>query len=334
MIPKIVNINGSIVSYVDEITDRQFKQYMYNLERKNDDAIAKRDLTREKLIRDAFDRSTQTLQNNLNGYYMRYADKEGISIAEARKRADAFDIRAYEERARIAVRDRDFSEETNEWLRLYNLKMRASREEVMLAEANLEMVKLYDDIEKLGYKGMTEEGLREARRQAGILNGQPIVKEQVEKIANATFYGNNFSQKIWGYGEHFDTLRKEVFNILTDLNVNLDGYRRSYQELADRMGVAESHAERLIKTEERRVISRTAVETYKKNEFDGYVYVAEAGACDVCGELGDKVFRVDDAREGVNLPVAHPNCRCSTYGYHIMERFNMETGEWEVESPV
>lgn len=333
MKPKVVNINGSIVSYVDEITDRQFKQYMYNLERRNDAAIAKRDLTREKLIRDAFDRSTQTLQSNLNGYYMRYANQEGISIAEAKKRADAFDIRAYEEKARIAVMTRDFSDETNEWLRLYNLKMRASREEVMLAEANLEMIKLYDDIEKLGFKGMTEEGIREAKRQAGILNGQPIVKEQVEKIANATFYGNNFSQKIWGYGEHFDSLRKEIFDILTDLNVNFDGYRRSYQTLADRMGVAESHAERLIKTEERRVISRTAVETYKKNGFDAYVYIAEAGSCDVCSELGGKVFRVKDAQEGVNLSVMHPNCRCSSHGYHIMERFNVETGEWEEESP-
>ena len=99
------------------------------------------------------------------------------------------------------------------------------------------------------------------------------------------------------------------------------------------MGVAESHAERLIKTEERRVISRTAVETYKKNGFDAYVYVAEAGACEACGELDSKVFKVKDAQEGVNLPTVHPNCKCSSYGYHIMERFNVETGEWEEESP-
>lgn len=332
-IPKVITIKGSVISYVDEITNSQMRQYMYNMERKNDNAIALRDIKREKLIREAFDKSTKTLQDNLNRYYTNYANKEGISIVEAKKRASLFDIREYEEKARIAVLTRDFSEETNEWLRLYNLKMRASREELMLAEANLEMIKLFDDIEKIGLEGMTEEGMRETQRQAGILGGQPIVREEVEKIVNATFYGNNFSQNIWGVHGHFDTLRQEVFDVMTDMHVNMDGYRNNVNKLAERMGVAESHAERLIKTEERRVISRTAVESYKANEFDGYVYVAEPGACDICAALGDKVFRVEDAQEGINLPVAHPNCRCSSYGYHIMERFNVETGEWEQVDP-
>jgi len=332
--PELKKYDGSIVSYVDEITSRQFRQYLYNLERENDNAIAMRDVDREQLIKRLFERTTQALQNNLNRYYMNYATREGITVAEAKKRASGFDIRDYERRAAEAVADRDFSPETNKWLRLYNLKMRASREEVMLAEANLEMIKLYDDMEKMGYETMTDEGLRETQRQAGILNGQPIVREEIENIANATFYGNNFSEKIWGRTGHYDSLRRELLNVMTDMHVNMDGYRNNYQKLAKRMDVAESHAERLIKTEERRVIARSAMETYKKNEFSHYVYVTEAGACRDCAPLDGKVFRVEDAQEGINMPVLHPNGRCSTYGYHMTERYDTETGEWVEETPM
>ncbi|RAN62233.1 hypothetical protein B8A44_08150 [Dolosigranulum pigrum] len=309
---------------VDEISDKKLKQKLYNLERKHDNELAKRHINREQLIREYFQRSTNLMRENLERYYMRYASAEGITVAEAKKRASEFDVRKYEKRAAQAVRERDFTPDTNAWLKLYNLKMRASREEVMLAQANLTMIELYDDVEKLGLSAMTEEGMREAQRQAGILGGQPITAEEVQKLVNADFYGNNFSEKIWGRHGHFHKLQRELRNAMTDMHVNMDGYRKNWQYLARRMQVAESHAERLIKTEERRIISDTQKAMYKKHDFEHYIYVAEADACEECAPLDGLIFKTEDADQGINFPVMHPNCRCSTYGKHLMEEIEID----------
>lgn len=332
--PQIKRHDGTIVSYVDKLDTTQLKQQRYNLERKNDAKINRRDLDREKKLKELFKRSTDRLENNLNRYYTRYANKEGISLAEAKKRADEFDIRRWEQAAARAVKYKDFSPQTNSWLRLYNLKMRASREEAMLAQAGMDMVSLFAEFEDMGKQAVVDEAIRETERQAGILDGAPIVKEEVVRLVDSDFYTTGgFSHRIWGRDGHLHKLHRELVPIMTNMHVNQDGYRDHWKKLASRMSVAESNAKRLLLTEERRMIAKSQKEMYKKHDFDQYVYVAEAGACETCAPLDGLVFYTKEIQEGVNFPIIHPHCRCSTQGYKSMERLNQETDEWEMVHP-
>ena len=88
------------------------------------------------------------MQSQINGFYMRYADKEGLSRAEAVKRASEFDVTEYRDRARKAVVEKDFSHGTNQWLRLFNLKMKVSRLELLKAELRLEIASLISDVNR------------------------------------------------------------------------------------------------------------------------------------------------------------------------------------------
>ena len=331
-LPVFEKLDGTHISYVFEITNSEFKQYLYNMERANDKLIQKREKDMTKELRRIFERTLKRIETNIDGYYKRYADREGISIAEARKRASEFDVRKYEARAKKAVKERDFSDETNEWLRLYNLKMRASREEVMLAQLRLDLLEMYDDIEIVGKRFLTNEALREVERQSGILNGQPIAKEQVIELVNSEAPHGNFSKNVWAVGGHYDVLQKELTNILADLRVDMDGYRKKWKELAKRMNVAESNAKRLVINEERRILHQTDLRMYEENGFDSYVFVSETDSktCPHCAELNGLTFKQEDASAGVNFPLVHVNCRCSTFGYAIMKRFNLDTGQWEV----
>ena len=45
------------------------------------------------------------VQKEINGFYVRYADKEGITLAEAKKRVSQLDIAAYEKKAKRYVED-------------------------------------------------------------------------------------------------------------------------------------------------------------------------------------------------------------------------------------
>lgn len=332
--PTIRTPDGGYISYVDKITDRQLRQYLYNLERKNNALIERRDISREKKLKEIFSKATDRLESNLDRYYKNYATKEGITLAEARKRASEFDIRRWERAAARAVKAKDFTPETNDWLRLYNLKMRASREEVMLAEAHMDMITMFDEVQRLGHAGMTEEALKETQRQAGILSGQPIVKEEIIRLVDSDFYSTNgFSNLIWGRTGHMSKLSKELTDIMTNMHVDQDGYRNNWKALSKRMNVAESNAKRLIITEERRMIAKTQLETYTRNDFEYYVYVAESGACPDCNALDGLVFRTDEAVSGVNFQIMHPFCRCNSHGYKPMERLNTKTGKWEAVSP-
>lgn len=51
--------------------------------------------------------------------------------------------------------------------------------------------------------------------------------------------------------------------------------------------------------------------------LDMYTYVCSNSEtlCETCAALDGKHFSVGDAQEGVNLPLMHPNCRCTIEGY-------------------
>ena len=61
----------------------------------------------------------------------------------------------------------------------------------------------------------------------------------------------------------------------------------------------------------------------KDNGFTHMIYVAEPGACDICGPLDRKAIPIDKVEKGVNMFPMHPNCRCSAYG-HI--KMNYKSG--------
>ena len=106
----------------------------------------------------------------------------------------------------------------------------------------------------------------------------------------------------------------------------MDGYRNERNSLMDKMQTTEYETMRLLRTENARIGSQMQVEAYKENEFTHFIYVAEPGACDICGPLDGKLFPIKDAQIGLNLKPLHPNCRCSSYGYIAMER--LVDGKW------
>ena len=54
----------------------------------------------EKRIRQIYDDMLHNVQTEINAFYGRYANKEHITIAEAKKRVSQADIKAYERKAK------------------------------------------------------------------------------------------------------------------------------------------------------------------------------------------------------------------------------------------
>lgn len=296
----------------------------YNAERKAQAELMKRDLDRDKLLAQIYQESFDRMQKEIDSFYMRYAASEGLTRTEARKRASEMDVTKFADKAAKAVREKDFSHETNEWLKVYNLKMKVSRLELLKAELALEIQNLTTEVNDVFDKARQDEYLNEYKRQSGILGiSSSGAKKRMESILDADFYGQSFSERVWGPKGLRANLQRDLFGSLNRIFTDMMGYKQEMRRLAKRYGANEMNAKRLLKTEIARINADTQLAMLRANDFTHLIYVAEPGACDFCGPLDKLAIPIDKVEKGLNMYPMHPNCRCSSYG-HIEMKY--ETG--------
>ena len=293
---------------------------LYNAERKAQAELIKRDLDRDRLITELYQESYDRLQAQIDKFYLGYAGREGLTKQEAMKRASEFDVTKFTEKARKAVKEKDFSHKTNSWLRVYNLKMKVSRLELLKAELGLEINSLTSNLDEVFDKARRSEYLAEFKRQAGILGiSSSGATKRLEAILNADFYGQSFSSRVWGKNGLQSMLQKDVFASLNRIYTDMNGYQKEMKRLAERYNTSESSAKRLLKTEIARINADTDHAVLKDNGFTHMIFVAEPGACNICGPLDNTAVPIDKVEKGVNMFPMHPNCRCSAYGHIEMK---------------
>lgn len=293
---------------------------LYNAERKAQAELIKRDLDRDKLITQLYQESYDRLQAQIDKFYLGYAGREGLTKQEAMKRASEFDVTKFADKARKAVKEKDFSHKTNSWLRIYNLKMKVSRLELLKAELGLEINSLTSNLEEVFDKARRSEYLAEFKRQAGILGiSSKGATKRLEAILDADFYGQNFSSRVWGKTGLQAILQRDVFASLNRIYTDMNGYQKEMKLLANKYGTSEYNAKRLIKTEIARINSDTDHAMLRDNGFTHMIFVAESGACDICKPLNNTAVPIDKVEKGVNMFPMHPNCRCSAYGHIEMQ---------------
>lgn len=249
----------------------------------------------------------------INAFYGRYADKEGITLAEAKKRVSSLDVKNYKRKAKRYVAMKDFSDHANKSLRLYNATMRINRLEMLKANIGLEMIKGHDELEKFMsgiLKGRTE---AELKRQAGILG--KTIKDNAKTahaIVNASFKNATFSDRIWLYQ---DILKSDLNKLLQQGLISGKNSRVLARELEQKFGTSKYNAERLMRTELARVQTEAQKQSFERNGFEEYTFLANSGCCDICKEKDGKHFKVKDMMPGENAAPMHPHCRCSVAAY-------------------
>lgn len=275
--------------------------------KKNLQESAKHDKELEKIYR-----SMQvSIQKDIDAFYTRYATKEGISMAEAKKRADKLDIEAYAEKAKKYVATHNLSERANREMRLYNMTMKVNRLELLKANIGMELVETFEDMNDYMDDKLTERTKDELKRQAGILGGSAYKSEEMAaSIVGASFHSATYSDRIWA---HQDQLKYELHRLLTIGLIQGINPKKLASDVAKTFGVSLRNAQRLMRTEMARVQTDAQFESYKRNGFEYYQYhTLGAQACPICRPLDGKIFKVSEMLISENAPPMHPNCRCST----------------------
>lgn len=272
-------------------------------------------------IQEIYENMLDQINKEINGFYARYAKKEKITMAEAKRRADQLDIKAYERKAKKYVATKDFSDQANEEMRIYNLTMKVNRLELLKANIGLEMVSGFDEMQKYFDKKLSERTIEEFRRQAGILGASVMENgKMVHAIVNASFQNATYSERIWGYQ---GMLKAEIQGLLVSGLIGGKNPNVLARHLEKRFGVSRSNAERLMITELARVQTEAQKQSFARNGFEEYEYVAcsKTDVCSICKALDGKHFKIEDMMPGTNAPPMHPRCHCSVAAYEDSEDY-------------
>lgn len=274
----------------------------------------------QRRIEEIYDYMMDQIKKEINGFYAKYSSKEGITMAEARKRISQLDIKEYERKAAKYVKNKTFTAEANEEMRLYNATMKINRLELLKANIGLELVDGFDDLQKYFDQILTDRTLEEFERQAGILGA--TIQENAKAahaIVNASFHNATFSDRIWMYQ---DMMKAELSTLLQQGLIQGKNPRELARHLTKRFGVAKSNAERLMRTELARVQIEAQKQSFERNGYKEYEFIALGTACGICKELDGKHFKIKDMEIAKNAPPCHPNCRCSISAWMDREEFD------------
>ena len=291
-----------------EIRRQELKHIEQSLK---DDRKMKRELSR------LYRSSAEDIQKQIDSEIMRFADKENVSMAKAKKIISKTDVEWYQDRAKRYSEQKNFSPKANKEMRRFNATMRTSRLELLQARINMDTVMLAWEEEQLTAKFITEEVIKEHIRQAGILGMTVPSRSQLETLAKAVLLsdvsGATFSDRIWA---NQNELRNNINQTIERALIRGEHPRKAAASIKrlvrDDYGKANRAADRIAITEVARGQHIAMTQALKDADIDEYIWIAENDACPDCAELDGQIFDVDEVEYTVPR---HPFCRCSEAAY-------------------
>ena len=277
-------------------------------------------------LQGVYQQHANNIQKEIDSFWQRYADKEGITKLEAKQRADRLDMVSVEFKAKQLVEranrlrkrgqkvtSKDFTKVENDLMRLYNLKMKTSRLEVLQANIKLHQYDLALSEFEIIDKHLVESIRRENIFSAGVLNmtlgSFEASKISADSIVYANFNNAPWSSRVW---ERQNELRDIVKKGVADTVLRGKGTNVLINNLKKEFDVSYGYARRLAVTESARVYSEAQRANYEANDVEWFEVMTELKACPICQPFNGKMFKVSELVPALNAPPFHPNCRCTT----------------------
>ncbi|HAQ4672002.1 minor capsid protein [Enterococcus lactis] len=282
----------------------------------------KDDKKRMAEIKSRMQYAQDAIQKEIDAQWDSFSNGQKITRSEAMKRASEIDVKAFARKAKKYVKEKDFSPTANQELKLYNLTMRVNRLELLKANIGLELISLFNELDKYFSNELTKAGMDELKRQAGILEltiSEKGYLKLVEHVINSSFRADGFatfSEQLWMY-------QSELKADLDKLLVRSVTMGRNPKQLAPELSKfltkegrenTKFNAQRLMVTETTRIQSGVQKESYLDADIEKYGWVTEPNACQLCKSIAaDGPYLVSEMEVGKNMMPVHPFDRCSTY---------------------
>lgn len=274
------------------------------------------------------------LEAQIARWYQRFADSNGISLAQAKQWLKGQDLAEFKWDVKEYIKYGKENAINGAWMqelenasskfhisRLEALQIQTQNSlETMFAQQMGTMKKALSDVYASGYYHTAyavQQGFGLGWDVAGL------DQAQIEKVLSKPWAvdGYNFSTRIWNsktklIGEVHNELSK---NLLTGADP-----QKAIDSLAKKMGTSKSNAGRLVMTEQAYFSSAAQKDCFNDLDVEEYEIVAtlDSHTSDICRSLDGKVFKMSDYKPGVTAPPFHVYCR-STTAPHFKDNFDV-----------
>jgi len=286
--------------------------------------FAKADAYQVELARE-YERATEEIRRSIEVFYQRYAENGEVSMAEARRQLSGKELRRFKmtlEEFTAKAKDNADGRWTKQLNEVY-YRVRVSRYEALLTEIQQHAEMLAGNRQKRMRRHLSDvyedtyyRTIYEIQRGTGFgVSFAKIDREGLEKVLGTEFAGSNWSKRIWG---DRDKLISELRTKLAQAFIRGESAERTARELADRMRVSLSNAERLVQTETAFFVGEATAAGYKASGVvDRYEILAtlDSRTTETCRALDGKVFALSEREVGVNYPPLHARCRTTVVPY-------------------
>ena len=269
-----------------------------------------------KTVNKAYDKAQKDIQAEAQKIFDKFSKDGKLSAEEARKILNEPIPKAEWNEIKAKINDIKDPKIKRQMLNRLNAPAyaaRITRLEALKENAYLQS-KIIADTEirasTVGYMNTTRDAyyrtIFDVQRGLGVgFDFASIPAGNIEAILKNPWSGKNFSQRVW---DNTDVLASQVTEVITAGFISGASTRDMAKELAERMHVGKFVANRLIRTETTYMANAAEMESYEEAEVDEYMFLAtlDNRTSPQCQEQDNKVYKVKDAKPGVNMPPMHP----------------------------
>ena len=285
----------------DEYWEARAREIFEYVDRKDIDFFAELEKTyRNEAVR---------LQKSLFDFYAKYAEDHELTYQDATKRLRGEDLSDYVDNATLY---REQAEKDPELLKRLNQQYasaRAIRIEALQLEAIHRLGVLTGALHKSFERYLFNVAEYAYRKAMGGRTGA-VNRPAFEEIVKTPFNGRNYSEQLWG---NTDSLAQKLKEVFKQGFIRGDSPQDMAREIRKEFNVARSRAETLVRTDATAVINRATIKRYQKAGLEYYriLVVLDDRTTQICRRIAqeDKLYKLEDAQVGVNMPPFHYNCR-------------------------
>lgn len=278
-------------------------------------------------VDNAYRRSTQSLQNDIDRWYARVAENNEISFADTKMLLSKAELEEFKWTVEEYIKKGQQNAYTHQWekqLENASARFHISRLEALKLQIQQHVEELYgNQIDSLDKHLRNQYSERYYRSAFEIQKGNNVGfqvdrfdERQLDTLLKKpwTTDGKTFSDRIWGNKQQ---LLGELGTGLVQGVIRGDSPGELISHIAKQMNVSKRRASTLVMTESAYFSSQAQKQCFNDLDVERYDIIAtlDSSTSTICQKLDGKVFKMADYEPGVTAPPFHPNCRSTTAPY-------------------
>ena len=275
-----------------------------------------------------FNKACANIQADIEKWYMRFANNEGITLAEARRRLNSKELEEFRWTVEEYIEKGKTLKYSDEWasaLENASVRVHISRLEALKIQLQQQVEVLFnnqsDGLETL-LTSIYEYGFYhtcyEIEKGIGLgTNINAINPRKLKAIISNPWAsdGSNFSQRIWG--KYRPQLVQTLHTEMTQACIRGDNPEKIINTISKKFNVSKKQAGNLVMTEQAYFSSIATKGGYQEIGVEKYKILAtlDLHTSEICRSLDGKPFNMSEYEPWVTAPPFHNRCRSTTTPY-------------------